>query len=365
MNILYSVMADGWGGLEKYPLTIYEELLKKGNNIYILTVNGSRLHQECMKRGIKVFVVDKIKKIDLKTIKYIKKLILELKIDVIHSNTTRELYNFYFALIGNKNIKYFITYHIGVPNHKEILHKILYKRVNKIIAINSREKNLMLENIPILNNKIELLYNGVDLKRFDRKKVELKNIREQFGIPEQGLLITGIGNLSDGKGISEFIDAAKIICDKYKNIYFLWIGEATYTKNKKALEEAKETIKNYEIDKNVYMAGYRNDIPEILKESDIFTLPAYGESFGIVYIEAMAMELPVIGCNSGGVPELIKDGKNGFLAEPRSAKSLANQFEKYIKNSELIKKHGKIGKEISERFSMKSHVEKLIKIYEG
>lgn len=363
MNILYSVFATGWGGLEKYPLTLNDELKKEGHNVYVLTIEGTNLHKECIKRNIEVFTVPKVKKIDLATIKLMKKILNEKKIDVVHSNTSREVYNWRLALIDKPDVKYYLTFHIGVPNHNELLHKILYKRVDKVIAICEYEKGLMRENLPIPEEKLKRLYNGVKLNEFDIDNVKSIDFRKKSGISEDQMVFTAVGNLSSGKGILEYIDAAKKIVEINKEIIFNWIGGDDHITENYSLKSLREDLTKEGYSDNIRLLGYQQNIPSILLESDVFALPSHKESFGIVYIEAMSMKLPVIGCSSGGVPEIVIQDKNGYLVEPKNSEKLFKAFEKAIQNREELKEIGEKNRKRAMDFSMDKHIENLIDIY--
>lgn len=363
MNILYSVFATGWGGLEKYPLTLYNELKEKGHNIYVLTVEGTNLHKECIKRGIEVFTVPKIKKIDIATVKLMKKILKEKKIDVVHSNTSREAYNWRLTLIGHPEVRYYLTFHIGVPNHKELLHKILYKRVDKIIAICEYERGLMKERIPVPHEKLQLLYNGVKLDEFNLDNVKDIQFRKNNNIREDQFVFTAVGNLSSGKGILEFIDASKKIIDNNKEVVFNWIGGDDHIVEDYSLESLRADLDAGGYSDNIRLLGYQQNIPSILSETDVFVLPSHKESFGIVYIEAMSMELPVIGCSSGGVPEIVINGENGYLVEPKNSDELFRVLDKAVSNKDELKKIGEKNRGRVMEFSMDKHINNLIDIY--
>lgn len=363
MNILYSVFATGWGGLEKYPLTLNDELKKEGHNVYVLTIEGTNLHKECIKRNIEVFTIPKVKKIDSLTIKLMKKILDEKKIDVVHSNTSREVYNWRLALIGKPDVKYYLTFHIGVPNHNELLHKVLYSRVNKIIAICEYEKELMKENLPVPEEKLKRLYNGVNLDEFNADNVKSIDFRRNTNIREDQMVFTAVGNLSSGKGIIEYIEAAKRVVDANRDVVFNWIGGDNHIVENYSLESLREDLAKDGYSDNVRLLGYQQNIPSILLESDVFALPSHKESFGIVYIEAMSMKLPVIGCKSGGVPEIVIQDKNGYLVEPKNSEKLLEAFEKAIQNRKEFKKIGEGNRRRAMEFSMEKHIENLTAIY--
>lgn len=358
MKIIHSVFTTGWGGLEKYPLTLEEHLRKRGHELVLITIKGTNLHQEALRRNIKVYTIDKFKKLDFKIMKKLREIAIKEKVDVIHMNSSREYYNWYMAIKGLKKVKIFLTFHIGVPSHKTIIHKILYKRLNGVFAISTIEAEEMKYKLNIDNKKIHIMHNGVDLKKFN-ENVE-SNFREEIGIDKNEILVTSIGNLSKPKGVLEWKEVAKRFVKEMENITFVWVGDDSHIQENYSLESLRNEIQSEGFENKVKLLGYRTDVAKILKESNLFVLPSHNESFGIVYIEAMAMGLPVIGCNVGGVPDIIEEG-TGFLCEPKNEDSLYEKIKMILK--EDLKKMGNNNLEYVKRFSMDKHIDKLISIY--
>lgn len=360
MKIIHSVFTIGWGGLEKYPLTLEEHLRKRGHELILITIKGTKLHEEALKRGIKVYTIDRFKKLSFRITKKLREVAIKEKVDIVHMNSSREYYNWYLAIKGLKKIKIFLTFHIGVPRHKTIIHKMLYKRLNGVFAISTIEAEEMKYKLNVDNNKIYIMHNGVDLEKFNRD-VE-SNFREETGISNSDILITSIGNLSRPKGILEWKEVAKRLVKEIDNITLVWVGDDSHIQENYSLESLRNEIKLEGFEEKIKLLGYRTDVAKILKKSNLFVLPSHNESFGIVYIEAMAMGLPVIGCNVGGVPDIIEEG-TGFLCEPRDIESLYNTIKKAL--GEDLKLIGKNNIKYVENFSMDKHIDKLINVYGG
>ena len=153
MKIIHSVFTIGWGGLEKYPLTLEEHLRKRGHELILITIKGTKLHEEALKRGIKVYTIDRFKKLSFRITKKLREVAIKEKVDIVHMNSSREYYNWYLAIKGLKKIKIFLTFHIGVPRHKTIIHKMLYKRLNGVFAISTIEAEEMKYKLNVDNNK--------------------------------------------------------------------------------------------------------------------------------------------------------------------------------------------------------------------
>ena len=108
MKIIHSVFTIGWGGLEKYPLTLEEHLRKRGHELILITIKGTKLHEEALKRGIKVYTIDRFKKLSFRITKKLREVAIKEKVDIVHMNSSREYYNWYLAIKGLKKIKIFL-----------------------------------------------------------------------------------------------------------------------------------------------------------------------------------------------------------------------------------------------------------------
>jgi glycosyltransferase involved in cell wall biosynthesis len=123
-------------------------------------------------------------------------------------------------------------------------------------------------------------------------------------------------------------------------------------------------IKELGISGKVFMLGLRNDIPDILKSIDLFVLPTLQEALGTSFIEAMAMETPVIGTDVGGVSELIKDGVNGYMVKANDSSDLAKTIIKVLKADQRGKMMGMEGRRmVLKNFSAERMCEQMLILY--
>ncbi len=363
-RILYSILIGGWGGLEKYPLLVHDKLAKCGYEVFVLTTYNSELHQQCKKKGIPVFTIKQFKKLSIRIIKFMRSITIRNEIDIVHSRISREIYNWRFALWKLPEIRFILSFHIGVANKNNFFHRFFYKRVDKIIAITNQHAEKMQECLPVTSDRITRIYNGVDLEKFQQTP-KTGTFRKEYGIPARNFVFTGIGNLAPAKGVEEFIRAAAILNKNYPHLTFIWTGKDTYSSAKNFRQQMRNLVRKSELNKKFIFTGYREDIPAVLHDSNVFVMAAHKEAFGNVYIEAMAAGLPVIACNTGGAQEIIKTGENGFLVDPENYQQLTNTMEKYVVNKKLVKKHGKKSLLLCRQFDLKTHIENLINIYEG
>jgi len=126
----------------------------------------------------------------------------------------------------------------------------------------------------------------------------------------------------------------------------------------------RDLVNRLGLTESVLFTGFQSDIPEIIASFDIAVLPSFFEGMGRVLLEAMAMERPVVASRVGGIPELVKDGINGFLTTPGDAKGLAESIKKLLNDKKLAISMGKEGrKRVTDKFSAETMVKSINKVY--
>ena len=200
-------------------------------------------------------------------------------------------------------------------------------------------------------SKIIIVEDGVNIRKFkmDKEKIKLK---KEFNIDYSKVILIFASRLFELKGIEDLIIVAEDLVSKYNNIVFLIVGTGPL-----------ETKLRHRTDKikDIMFLGYRNDIPKLLKMSDIFLLPSYSEGLSPAILEACASGLPIISTTVGSNPDIIKNGINGFLTEPGNKIELKNNIIKLVENKDLREKMGRNNKNlIIKNFDLNLVVEKFL-----
>ncbi len=193
---------------------------------------------------------------------------------------------------------------------------------SKIIFASPTCKNLIPSKY---HSKSEVIFNGVDIKRFTLPNENSVSLLESFGINKENILIIFIGYLSKIKGIDTLIESAKILSQKNDRIKFLIVGDTPET-SKEYGKYIRDLVNDYNLNDRVIFSGFRKDIPELLKISDIFVLPSRNEACPVCLIEAMAAGKPIIATCVGCVEELIDYGKAAIMISPENPEELADKI---------------------------------------
>jgi len=243
------------------------------------------------------------------------------------------------------------TYLQMLKDHYHFKSRLLFFFGKLEILMINRAKNLVTH---AYNHALEIEKNyGISAKRFTIIPHGVNSPKERISkIDEEKLKILYVGRLEYRKGSDLLMDAIPIILLTCDEVVFEIVGldpngayEETFRlKNKKWIN-----------DRVVFRGELENEsVQKAYAECDIFVAPSRYESFGLIYIEAMSFGKPVIGCNVGGVSEIIADGFNGLFAETNDSKSLAEKNIRLIKNNLLRETMGKNAEETFKRkFSSK------------
>ncbi|PKL83229.1 MAG: hypothetical protein CVV24_05935 [Ignavibacteriae bacterium HGW-Ignavibacteriae-3] len=244
-----------------------------------------------------------------------------------------------------------------------MLHKWIYNRINLALAISGVIKQNLIDTTPLTEDKIILLYNAIDVNRFNPEKFDRRKIREEFNIDNTEILIGMNARFSPGKGYEEFLHAAKELSEQYKNVRFIAVGGPSKGEDDYAME-IKTMASNLGLDGKVIFTGFRNDVPEILASLDIFVFPSHAEAFGLALVEAMSMKLPSVCSNTDGVLDIAIDHETSLLFKKADYHDLSEKLSELINNPDERAIFGNAARKRAVNvFSMKLITSKLISIY--
>ena len=252
---------------------------------------------------------------------------------------------------------FFLTFN---PFHRLILsiEKNLFEsgQCKKFIAISEMVKKDILKHYNCPQEKISVVYNGVDLKRFhpDNTNKFRGSIRKQLNIPDNRILILFVGSGFERKGLKGLLKATQYLQSEDWNL--LIMGKGRWNK---FLKFAPENLRDKII--------YKEPVPEIEKyysAADIFILPSIYEPFGNANLEALASGLPVITTRHCGTSDIIQHEQNGLIVEnPGSSKEVAEKINTLF-DPALRKFIGKNARALAEQYSVDKNTQAMLRLYQ-
>jgi 1,2-diacylglycerol 3-alpha-glucosyltransferase len=199
--------------------------------------------------------------------------------------------------------------------------------------------------------------NGIELSKFN-PNLDHEQFDREFGLKEENKKILYVGRLMEEKGLDVLLNAYNIVEAKVPDTNLVIVGKGHLQQN---LEDQANKLGL----KNVIFTGFVSDslLKQAYASSDLFVLPSYAEIQPLVLLEAMSMGLPAIGTSVGGIPEMILDGRNGYVLKPGDHEGLAERIITILKNDALRKEFSRNSLLIARRHDIEKSADKLESLY--
>jgi O-antigen biosynthesis protein len=233
---------------------------------------------------------------------------------------------------------------------------ILY---NKHIDLYTSDNNIVGDHYKKrVGNKVRVIPNGIDCDNdFSCKGQHREKIRKELGIKKNELSVFFIGRLSREKKPDTFVSVARGVFKKTDNVKAFIVGDGPMK------EEIEDSVAKMDSTKITYL-GYQQEVAKYLAAADIFILPSEIEGFPLSILEAMATGTVVIASRVGAVPDVVENGKTGFVVTPSSVEEITKNVLELNKDRELLKKMSELSrKEIENKYSSKVLGDNYIKLY--
>jgi len=241
--------------------------------------------------------------------------------------------------------------------------KFLLRLSNKVVdsfLVNSEEvKKKVYKEEKVCIDKIDVIYNGIEEPVFDRQKTA-ENMRAKLAIPRSFFVVGTVANLNRHvKRIDLFIDSAKCILSKIKNVIFIIIGDGHLKK------EYEERSRDLGISDKIFFLGSISNVYEYISIFNVAVNCSDSEGFSNAVLEYLAMGIPTVATNVGSNAEIIRHLQNGFLVKPGSLREMAEAIIKILRDERLRKSLSLRAREYSKMFSTESMISNYEKYYEN
>jgi glycosyltransferase involved in cell wall biosynthesis len=281
------------------------------------------------------------------------------RVDIVHANVMRAA--LYGAVAASLARRRFI-WHVRDIHHERAFVVLVGGLADRIIVISKAAREVLPHRFWL---KTDLVYNGVDLQEYSRDKAKGSVFRDALGVGREVLLVGNVSWLAPWKGQHVFLKTAEAVSEKYPQARFVVVGDAADPSHAAYVEELRHRAAEMLGDRLIF-TGPRSDIPEVMASLDVLVHTAEDEPFGRVFIEAMAMETPVVAMASGGASEVVADGETGLLVPGGDVKAVAEAVDKMLSDDELRAGMGRRGRERAERlFDARLAARRIEDIYES
>ncbi|NQV54116.1 MAG: glycosyltransferase family 4 protein [Flavobacteriales bacterium] len=358
MKVLHITSPKTWRGGEQQLIYLAEELKVLGIEQVIMCPFNSPVHKYCLKHHFPHVTYYKGFSANPMVAFRVTHVCKRSNIDLVHVHDSHA-HNFAVlsSVLTNNDIPIVVSRRVdfAIQGTSMSLFKYNHPNIKKIVCVSHAIRDIMAMSVED-DSKLTVVHSGVDLSRFENVEVGV-SLREEFNIPEDHALVGNVAALAPHKDYPSFIRTAKRMIESGAKVRFIAIGEGPSRK------EIEEEIEATGMEAHIHLTGFRNNVPELLRELDVFLITSSTEGLGTSILDAIASGTPVVATAAGGIVEIIEHEKNGLLCKVGSEAELASAVERMI-HDEAFRKHcTEEGLKTVQRFSKEETARKTLALY--
>ncbi len=327
-TILHLIETSGPGGAERMLISLVEALPKHEYRSLICLLKEGWLNDDLRRRGFETVIIPQPRTVDVNWLWAVCHLVRDRRVDLMHSHEFAM--NTYASLVSLiTGIPQIATVHGKNYYYKRWDRRLAYRfvaRNGRMVAVSEDCRRFLSDNVGIPLENILTIYNGVSTERYEQSSPIRAEIRSALGVTMDQPVIGTVGNLYPVKGQTFLVQAMSMIVRHKPDCRLIIAGRGELE------SELRKEAQKLGIERNVLFLGYRADIPELLQAMDVFVLPSNSEGLSLSILEAMAAGKPVVATAVGGNPEIILDGKTGYLVSPGNVDALAERIMYLLEN---------------------------------
>lgn len=374
-------LSHSWGGLEQVAFHDTLDLAAQGLEVALVCLPGTPIAEAAAKAGLARHELPHRPRnlLDASLRHYLRE---ERRrgANLIHTHQTSVLGSISPWLWADAGASVFATRHILNSHSKRSLwHRAVYARLDALIVMSQALRANVLATHAIKPRRVRVIHLGLDYDRFDPEKVRAKDQREAWGADEDTCVIGMVGRLDPAKGQATFLKAAAGLrrLAPERKLRFVIVGEETLAPPGEAsrggsyLEELRGLAAQLQLQDSVVFAGYRENVPEAMAAFDLFVMPSRQEAFGLVAIEAMAMETPIVISAGGSAEEIVgrpapdRFSPYGVLVRPEDAFDLQGALKRLLDDPERGRSMGRAARSfVRAEFDRWKRLRQTLTVYE-
>jgi glycosyltransferase involved in cell wall biosynthesis len=366
-QILHICPLPLYSGLEQYALKLALEESARGFQVGFVVLAGSELEAHCLgEPSLKTYVVDFNWKSSLwksslwkASTQYRDILMQAPGAQVVHLHSSQDIDRLGLALLRcrlagqPRSPKVIQQNHLWISHSKkDPAHWLTHKVLDEVWCSSSRAKQDLVRFLPVPQSKLHIVPYGRDLKIVENFATRV-DARRELNLPESAVVLGAIARIDRGKGVWELLNASVELIQRGLDFYLVIIGGPTLSDPVAVAfaDQVDEFVGDLtpEIKERIRLTGAIPNAGHLLRAFDLYAQVAYKETFSLALLDAQLAELPVVGTESGGTPEVVRQNETGWLAAPESVLSLKEAISQALSDRARWPEFGRAARSRVER----------------
>lgn len=312
--------------------------------------------------------------LDLQCVRELERLVRRERIEVVHTHDDKtSLYGYLLkrriprltlmhtchshAEYGREHFPSFPAY-LSFLLRKKIIIQLLKRHAKPVLTISENTKTRLVRG-GLSGQDVAVLYNGIDTSFWSRQSVT-PVLRRELDIDAPHLLVGTVARITYDKDLPTFYEVARRVQERLPAVHFVIVGDGYGNE----LAEARQQVDGLGLNGLITFTGHRQDLKEVYSSFDLFLMTSRTEGLPNTVLEAMAMEVPVVATNVGGVPELVQDQVTGLLAGVGDVASLSGAVLDLLQDSNRRQAYAAAGRlRITQSFDFLQRVRAMEDFY--
>jgi glycosyltransferase involved in cell wall biosynthesis len=358
MFSLHIDTAVSWRGGQNQVLVTVLGLRAAGHRAMLVANPDGELRKRAAE-GLELLPLAPRTEMDLSAAWRLSRAIKQLRPDVVHAHDPHAVAMAALALSMStqpKRAPLVASRRVDFRLKRNALSRWKYDQVDLFVCASDAIRRMLAED-GVRQERTVTVHEGIDLDRV--AAAPPASLREELWLPHGSPIVGNIGALVPHKGQRHLIDAAALVLREVPDARFVIAGEGEL---RGSLEQQ---IKHLNLEKHVFLLGFRTDVLSLLKAFDIFAMSSVTEGLGTSLLDAMACAKPIVATTAGGIPEVVQDGRTGLLVAPRDHDAMARAILTLLKDEPLRRRMGDAGLAlVNAKFSADRMVEETLRVYE-
>lgn len=347
------------GGLENILVELIRGMPRDAYRHVVICIADYTSFRERLPEDVPVYALNKPPGLGLGMFLRFWRLLRKLRPDIVHSSNLAALECQPLAALAGVPARVHAEHgwdvadlH-GTSRKYQLLRRVLSRWVHRHVTVSADLADYLRERAGVPAERIQHICNGVNTWRFHPR-------RERDA--DAPFVIGTVGRMQRVKDqvtlAHAFVKLQALVPERFPRLRLVCIGDGP------EYDAVRAVLADAGVQGQAWLPGNRDDIPEQLRQMDVFALPSLAEGIPVTVLEAMATGLPVVASRVGGLPELVLEGRTGALVPPADADALAEVLAAYVTDPEAVPVQGRAARERAEQaFSLESMVARYVDLY--